>query len=82
MAKNFQVGIYSAEKTLYEGQATSLIVPSQSGYLGILADHAPVVAKLKAGKITLRLSIGSTNVLESSAGGFLEILRNQVTLLL
>jgi F-type H+-transporting ATPase subunit epsilon len=82
MVKNFQVGIYSAEQILYEGQVTSLIVPSESGYLGILADHTPVVAKLGAGKITLRLSTGSTNVIESFAGGFLEILRNQVTLLL
>ena len=82
MAKNFQVGIYSAEKTLYEGQVISLVVPSESGYLGILADHTPVVAKLKSGKITLRLPTGSTNTIESSAGGFLEILRNQVTLLL
>ena len=82
MNKSFQVGIYSAEQTLYEGQAISLVVPSESGYLGVLVDHAPVIAKLQAGKIIIRLPTGSTNVIESSSGGFLEILRNQVTLLL
>ncbi len=82
MAKVFQVGIYSREQILYEGEVVSLIVPSVSGYLGVLADHAPVVAKLAAGKITLRLATGQTNVIDSSSNGFLQVLKNQVTLLL
>lgn len=83
MAKTFQVGIYSTDQTLYEGEAISLILPSlASGYLGVLADHAPLVTRLSAGKVTLRLSTGETRVMGISAGGFLEVLRNQVTLLL
>jgi F0F1-type ATP synthase epsilon subunit len=54
--KTFQVGIYSRDKVIYEGKATSLIVPSELGYLGVLADHAPLVAKLSEGKITIRNS--------------------------
>ena len=82
MAKTFQVGIYSSDQILYEGEAVSLIVPSVSGYLGVLADHASIVAKLTVGKIILRLSTGKTSVIGVSAGGFLEVLKNQVTLLL
>ena len=82
MAKIFQVGIYSTDQTLYEGEAISLILPSALGYLGVLADHAPLVARLSAGKVTLRLSTGETRVMDISTGGFLEVLRNQVTLLL
>jgi len=82
MSKAFQVGIYSSDQTLYEAEATSLIVPSASGYLGVLADHAPLVARLSSGKITLRLSTGKTRVIDISAGGFFEVLKNQVTLLL
>lgn len=82
MAKTFQVGIYSTDQALYEGEAISLTLPSASGYLGVLADHAPLVARLSAGKVTLRLSTGETRVIGISAGGFLEVLRNQVTLLL
>ena len=82
MAKTFQVGIYSSDKVIYEGKAVSLIAPSVLGFLGILADHAPLVAKLSSGKITIRTGQGNTSVIDSSPGGFLEVLQNQVTLLL
>ncbi|MCX5698544.1 MAG: F0F1 ATP synthase subunit epsilon [Candidatus Omnitrophica bacterium] len=82
MVKTFQVGIYSTDQTLYEGEAISLIVPSASGFLGVLADHAPLVAKLAGGKITIRTRQGNTIVIYSRSSGFLEVLKNQVTLLL
>jgi F-type H+-transporting ATPase subunit epsilon len=82
MAKTFQVGIYSSDKIIYEGEVISLIAPSVSGYLGILADHAPLVAKLSSGKISMRTREGNTSVIDSSPGGFLQVLQNQVTLLL
>ena len=82
MAKAFQVGIYSSDKTIYEGEIVSLVAPSVSGYLGVLADHAPMVVKLSTGKITLRTPGGNINVIDSSVDGFLEVLQNQVTLLL
>ena len=82
MAKTFQVGIYSSDKVIYEGEAISLIVPSASGFLGVLADHAPLVARLSNGKITIRTREGNTSAIDSSPGGFLQVLRNQVTLLL
>ena len=82
MAKVFQVGIYSSDKTIYEGEAVSLVAPCVSGYLGVLANHAPLVAKLSTGKITLLAPGGKSNVFDSSMGGFLEVLQNQVTLLL
>ncbi|MCK9432371.1 MAG: F0F1 ATP synthase subunit epsilon [Candidatus Omnitrophica bacterium] len=82
MAKLFQVGIYSTEKTVFEGQAVSLVVPSVEGSLGILADHAPLVAKLGNGKIVLRDGKGGTSLIDSSPEGFLQVLNNQVILLL
>ena len=80
--KAFQLGVYSKDKIIYEGQVVSLIVPSVLGFLGILANHAPLVAKLSSGKITMRARDGNTRVIDSSPGGFLEVLKNQVTLLL
>ena len=82
MAKTFQVGIYSSDKIIYEGKAISLIAPSVLGFLGVLADHAPLVAKLSSGKITIRTREGNTKVIDSSSGGFLQVLQNQATLLL
>jgi len=82
MAKSFQVGIYSTDQIFYEGETVSLIVPSVSGYLGILADHAPLVAKLSSGKITIHTLRGDTRVIDSPLGGFLQVLQNQAILLL
>jgi len=82
MAKTFQVGIYSSDRIIYEGRAVSLIAPCASGFLGVLANHAPLVAKLSRGKITMRTQEGNTSVIDSSPSGFLQVLENQVTLLL
>lgn len=59
-----------------------MVVPCQSGYLGVLAGHAPLVAKLAAGKITLRLATGENSVIDSYPGGFIEVINNQATILL
>ena len=82
MAKTFQVGVYSKDNIIYEGQAVSMMAPSVFGYLGILADHAPLVAKLASGKITIRNKEGQASTFNSSPQGFLQVLKNQVTLLL
>jgi F0F1-type ATP synthase epsilon subunit len=80
--KVFQVGVYSRDKIIYEGKAVSLIVPSKLGYLGVLADHAPIVAKLVSGKITIRSLEGDTAVIDLPEEGFLEVFQNQATILL
>jgi F-type H+-transporting ATPase subunit epsilon len=82
MSKIFQVGIYSSDQILYEGEAISLMVPSVLGYLGVLAGHAPLIAKLSSGKITIQTRQGNTRVIDSSVGGFLQVLHNQATILL
>lgn len=82
MAKTFQVDIYAPDKIIYQGQAISLIVPSALGFLGVLADHAPLVARLSSGKITIRTPEGALRVIDSLTGGFLQVLQNQATLLL
>jgi len=82
MAKLFNVNILTPLETLYSGKVSSLVAPADSGYLGILADHAPMVAAMASGKITLKEESGSTKTIDYQGGGFLEVLDNQVTLLL
>ncbi len=82
MAKPFQIDIYSSDKTIYEGQIISLIAPSESGYLGILADHAPIVARLKPGAITFKDASGKVTAINVQKQGYLEVLRNTATVLL
>lgn len=80
--KSFSLSIITPDKTLYEGNVSSLIAPSRLGYLGVLADHAPLIAILAAGRITLREGLNGQKVFDSKAGGLLEIKKNNVTILL
>lgn len=83
MAKPFRVSIVTPDKIFYEGDIVSLVAPGEVGYLGVLADHAPLISNLTKGKITLSPADGSSPIVFNSPGnGFLQVLKNQVTILL
>ena len=79
--KPFHVDIVTADKPVYRGDIFSIVVPAELGYMGVLADHAPLVARLIKGKIVLRGSFG-TKVFYSEGDGFIEVLKNNVNVLL
>jgi len=80
--KEFRVSIYAPEKTIFEGNAVSLVVPAEKGYLGVLADHAPLIASLKRGKIIIKNSLGEAVTIASLGKGYLEVGKNMATILL
>ena len=82
MAKTFNLSIVSPDKLLAERKAISLVVPSELGYMGILADHAPLVANLAKGKIILRDGSGKAEEFLSPGKGFIEVLNNEVVIIL
>lgn len=83
MANSFNISILTADKTVYEGRAVSLIVPSENGYLGILADHASLAANISSGKIILRKDFqAEAQIFHSQGRGFLQVLDNSAILLL
>ena len=75
----FQLQIVTQEKVAYEGEATSIIVPGELGYFGVLANHAPLLAALGEGKLTVRSDSGTTE--SHLTGGFIEVQNNQATIL-
>lgn len=83
MSKHFRVSILTEEETIYDGEVRSLVVPAQLGFMGVLADHAPLAARLKPGKIVLKtFPSDEPKVFNSSGKGFFEVLNNKATLLL
>ncbi|MCX5678154.1 MAG: F0F1 ATP synthase subunit epsilon [Candidatus Omnitrophica bacterium] len=82
MPKLFHLTILSSDKKIFEGDLQSLVAPGEIGYLGILADHAPLMTTLLPGKITLKDASGKTTALDSKTNGFLEIIKNRATILL
>jgi len=70
------VSVISAEATLFEGQATTVVAPAFDGEVGILTNHAPMITALGSG--TLRVEDGASTQRFSVAGGFLQVVDNQV----
>jgi len=80
MAASFQLQIFTQEKKVFDEQVVSLIVPAASGYLGVLAHHAPLVALLGEGTLTIKNPPGEDRLVHV-AGGFLEVRDNVATML-
>lgn len=73
------VEVVTAERELYNGEADIVDAPGSEGQLGILPEHAPLLALLGAGALQIKLQ-GSDSVFFVS-GGFLEVSNNRVTVL-
>ncbi|HET7564082.1 MAG TPA: F0F1 ATP synthase subunit epsilon [Gemmatimonadaceae bacterium] len=71
-----RVAVISPERTLYDGEATQVIAPAFDGEVGILTGHAPMMTLL--GRGTLRVDREGTEQQFSVAGGFLQVVDNQV----
>jgi F-type H+-transporting ATPase subunit epsilon len=71
-----KVSVISPEQTLFEGEATQVVAPAYDGQVGILTDHAPMMALL--GRGTLRVSAGGDERRFTVEGGFLQVVDNQV----
>lgn len=82
MDHSFSLTIVTPEATVFDGKAVSLIAPCALGYLGVLAHHAPMVAKVVKGKITVKKGPRDEEIIQSKGGGFLEVMENNVTILL
>ncbi|MCX5713809.1 MAG: hypothetical protein NT033_03175 [Candidatus Omnitrophica bacterium] len=82
MPKTFKLEILTLDKLVYKGEITSLVVPAELGFLGVLADHAPLVASLTSGKISLKDAAGKNENFVSGGIGFLEVLKNKAVIIL
>ena len=63
-----------------DDEAVSIVAPGETGYLGILHNHAPLVTTLGRGHLTWRRPDGAQQARRIGAG-FLEIVRNRCTIL-
>jgi F-type H+-transporting ATPase subunit epsilon len=73
--------VVSPQETIFEGKIQSLIVPAETGKLGVLGDHAPLMAKLVPGKIQYRDDAKDFKEIPTKTGGFMEVNGNVVTIL-
>lgn len=77
--KNITVEIVTPEREVFSEPADFVVVPGVLGYLGILPNHAPIVAGVDIGII--KVIAGKNEIKFAVSGGFMEVNQNKVVLL-
>jgi F-type H+-transporting ATPase subunit epsilon len=80
MAATYTISLLTPEKTVLSAEVVSLIAPGSQGFLGVLANHAPLITALAPGPLTLRHPDGREQIV-SVSGGFMEVSRNRAVVL-
>ena len=80
MTSTFRCDIVSAEEEIFHGEATLLVATGEIGELGIAPKHAPLITRLKPGKIVVTLP-GGEQLDFAVTGGILEVQPMVVTVL-
>ncbi|MCC6816438.1 MAG: ATP synthase F1 subunit epsilon [Saprospiraceae bacterium] len=75
-----KVNILTPDKSLYHGNAKSVILPGIGGQFEILDKHAPMIAALGKGIINLTDDKEEKTKIEI-VRGFCEVLNNEINLL-
>ena len=73
------VRVIAPDKTVWDAEAEEVVLPSTTGQLGILAGHAPLLTALDIG--VMRVRADKTWYPIALMGGFAEVDRNEVTIL-
>src|SRR3546814_21028570 len=77
---NLHVDVVSAEESIFAGEAKFVTLPGQSGELGILPGHTPLISRIRPGTVKVILTEDS-EVSIFVAGGIPEIQPGAVTVL-
>ena len=75
-----QVRVVSPDSVLYDGPAASVVAPAWDGKVGILPGHAPMIALLGFGGLSIDLP-GGGNERFFLAGGVLKVERDDLVIL-
>jgi F-type H+-transporting ATPase subunit epsilon len=76
---SLNVRVITPDKVVWDASAEELILPSSTGQLGILTDHAPLLTALDIGVMRLKTDGNWTSIVLME--GFAEVEDNKVTIL-
>jgi F-type H+-transporting ATPase subunit epsilon len=76
---SLNVRVITPDKVVWDAVVEELILPSSTGQLGILVDHAPLLTALDIGVMRLKSDAGWTSIVLME--GFAEVEANKVTIL-
>ena len=75
------VDVVSAEEQIFSGEAKFVALPGESGELGILPKHTPLITRIKPGAVRIKRADNDQEEFVFVAGGILEVQPNRVTVL-
>ncbi|MGH6645715.1 F0F1 ATP synthase subunit epsilon [Aquabacterium sp.] len=81
MSTTIHVDVVSAEESIFSGEATLVSLPGESGELGILPRHTPLITRIKAGAVRIQRADNNEEEFVFVAGGILEVQPGTVTVL-
>lgn len=81
MANTLHVDVVSAEEQIYSGEAEFVVLPGEAGELGIYPRHTPLITRIKAGAVRIKVPGQTEEEFVFVAGGVLEVQPKVVTVL-
>jgi F-type H+-transporting ATPase subunit epsilon len=81
MAMTIHVDIVSAEASIYSGLAEFVVVPAEMGEVGIYPRHTPLLTRIKAGSVRIKVPDRVDEDLIYVSGGILEVQPGVITIL-
>lgn len=74
------VDVVSAEASIFSGEAEFVVLPGESGELGIYPRHAPLITRIRPGAVRIQKPGGEEEFV-FVAGGILEVQPKVITVL-
>jgi F-type H+-transporting ATPase subunit epsilon len=75
----FHFNLVAPDKLLFSGEVDQVDIPGMDGDFGVLADHAPLVALLRPGVLTVKVGADAQRIV--IFGGFAEVSPQGLTVL-
>ena len=76
---SLNVRVITPDKVVWDAVVEELILPSSTGQIGILSDHAPLLTALDIGVMRLKSDAGWSSIVVME--GFAEVEDNKITIL-
>jgi F-type H+-transporting ATPase subunit epsilon len=81
MVMTVHCDVVSAEESIFSGLVEIAVFPGESGELGILPRHTPLLTRIKPGTIRLKVQNQADFELVYVSGGMLEVQPDMITVL-
>ena len=81
LPESIELVVVTPERQLLRGKALEVQLPGESGYLGILPGHAPLITELGIGELSYHDASGKESEHMAIIRGFAEVLSDRVTVL-